>query len=60
MEFEMDKCNTVRIRKSKICDMEDMEMPDGQRTEQIEESGHKYLDIIQDSKTKSQVPSFSK
>ena len=56
----MDKCNTVRIRKCKICDMEDMEMPDGQRTEQIEESGYKYLDIIQDSETKSQVPSFSK
>ena len=29
MEFEMDKSSTVHIKKGKICDMEDMEMPDG-------------------------------
>ena len=29
MEFGMDKCSTVRIKKGKVCDMEDNEMPDG-------------------------------
>ena len=29
-EFGMGKYSTVRIRKVKICDMEDIEMPDGQ------------------------------
>ena len=32
--------------------MEDIEMPDGQRMKQIEESGYKYLRIIQDSEIK--------
>ena len=50
MKFGMNKCSTVRIKKRKICDMEDIEMPDGQRMKQIEESGYKYLGIIQDSK----------
>ena len=53
MEFGMDKCSTVRIKKGKICDMEDIETADGQRMKQIEESGYKYLVIIQDSEIKS-------
>ena len=35
--------------------MEDIEMPDGQRMKQIEESGYKYLRIIQDSEIKIHV-----
>ena len=31
MEFEMGKFRTVLIKKRKICDMEDIEMPDGQQ-----------------------------
>ena len=31
MEFEMGKFRTVLIKKGKICDMEDIEMPDGQQ-----------------------------
>ena len=31
MEFEMGKFGTVLIKKEKICDMEDIEMPDGQQ-----------------------------
>ena len=36
MEFGMDKCSTVCIKKGKICDMEDIEMPDGQQMKQID------------------------
>ena len=46
MEFGMDKCAIVRIKKGKICDMEDIEMPDRQRMKQIEKSGYRYLGII--------------
>ena len=35
--------------------MEDIEMPDGQRMKQIEESGYKYLGIIQGSEIKNHV-----
>ena len=42
----MDNWSTVPIKKRKICDMKDIEMPDGQRIKQIEESGYKYLGII--------------
>ena len=55
MEFGMDKCSTVRIKKGKVCDMEDNEMPDGQQMKQIEESGYKYLAIIQGREIKTQV-----
>ena len=46
MEFGMDKCAIVRIKKGKICNMEDIEMPDRQRMKQIEKSGYRYLGII--------------
>ena len=39
----------------KISEMEDMEMPNGQRINQIEESRYKYLGIIQDSEIKTQI-----
>ena len=46
MEFGMDKCAIVRIKKGKICNMEDIEMPDRQRMKQIEKSGYRHLGII--------------
>ena len=49
----MDKCSTVRIKKGKICDMEDIKMLDGQRMKQIQESGYRYLGIFQDSEIKN-------
>ena len=49
MEFGMDKCITVHIKKGKLNDMEDIEMLDGQRMKQLEKSGYKYLGIIQDN-----------
>ena len=55
MEFGMEECSTMRIKKGKICDMEDIEMPDGQRMKQIEESDYKFPGIIQDSEIKTQV-----
>ena len=53
MEFGVDKCNTVRIKKGKICDMEDIEIRNGQQMKQNEGSGYKYLGIIQDSEIKT-------
>ena len=53
MEFGMDKCNTVRIKKGKICDMEDTEIRNGQQMKQNEGGGYKYLGIIQDSEIKT-------
>ena len=55
MRFRMGKCSTARIKKEKICDMKDIEMIDGQQMKQIEESGCKYLGIIQDSEIKSYI-----
>ena len=51
----MRKCSTVRIKKGKIWDMEDIEMPDGQQMKKIDESVQKHLRIIQDSEIKTQV-----
>ena len=36
VKFGMDKCNTVRIKKRRIFDMEDIDVPDGQRIKNIE------------------------
>ena len=52
MEFGMDRCTTVRIKKGKICDMEYIEMPDRQRMKQIAKSGYRYLGIINVMKKK--------
>ena len=48
----MGKCTIVCIKKGKICDMEDIEMPDRQRMKQIEESRYRYLGIINVMKEK--------
>ena len=47
MEFWMDKSCTACIKKGKICDMGDIKVSDGQRIKKNEESGYKYLGIIQ-------------
>ena len=36
VKFGTDKCNTVRIKKRRIFDMEDIDVPDGQRMKNIE------------------------
>ena len=51
----MDKYSTARIKKGKICDMEDKEMPYGQRMKRIEKSGCKYPGFIKNSEIKSHV-----
>ena len=55
IEFGIAKCSTVCIKKGKICDMEDIDMPNGQRAKPIEEKGNKYLGIVQNSEIKTQV-----
>ena len=47
MELGMVKSSTVGIKKGK--NMKYTEMPDEQRMKKIEESGYKYLVIIQDT-----------
>ena len=59
MESGIDKCSTVCIKKGKICVMEDIEMPNGQRVKNIKENGYKYLDIIQNILHKLQKMKFS-
>ena len=59
MESGIDKCSTVCIKKGKICDMEDIEMPNGQRVKNIKENGYKYLGIIQNILHKLQKMKFS-
>ena len=36
VKFGMDKCNTVHIKKRRISDMEDIDVPDGERMKNIE------------------------
>ena len=36
VKFGMDKCNTVRIKKRRIFDLEDIDVPDGQQIKNIE------------------------
>ena len=55
MKFGMDKYSTVRIKKRKIRDVVDVEMPDELRMKQIEESDSKYLGIIQNSEIETQI-----
>ena len=33
-------------KKGEICNMEDTNIPDGQRMKQVEESGYKYLVLL--------------
>ena len=55
MKFGMDKYSTVRIKKRKICDVVDVEMPDEPQMKQIEESDSKFLGIIQNSEIETQI-----
>ena len=58
MEFGMDKCMTVHPKKGKICDIQDIEMVDGQQMKRIKEMGYIYLGILQESEMKTKVMKY--
>ena len=46
MEFGM-KCGVLVLKRDKIVKMEGIVLPDGQVIKEIDESGHKYLGILE-------------
>ena len=53
MKFGYDKCKTVFLNKGKIGKACVIEMPDGEKLKEVEESGYKYLGILQDEGTRT-------
>ncbi|XP_068237161.1 uncharacterized protein [Palaemon carinicauda] len=47
MEFGIEKCDLVNIKKDKMTRTQGKSLPDGSNIKQIEETGHKYLRIIE-------------
>ena len=54
MEFGIEKCALVNIQRGKVTWTEGMQLPDGNNIKDIDESGYKYLGIIESKKIKQQ------
>ena len=54
MEFEIEKCALVNIQRFKVTRTEGIQMPDGNNIKDIDETGYKYLGIIEGEKIKHQ------
>ena len=55
MKFGICKWKILFIRRGKMIDTDDIEMPDRKRMKQVEEDGYKYLGMVQDSQIKTAV-----
>ena len=47
MEFGLDKCATINIKKGKLGDAKSIPLPSGNVIESIDEEGYKYLGILE-------------
>ena len=54
MEFEIKKCALVNIQRGKVTRTEGIEVPDGNNIKDIDETGYKYLGIIEGEELKHQ------
>ena len=54
MEFEIEKCALVNIQRGKVTRTEVSQLPDGNNIKDIDETGYKYLEIIEGEEIKHQ------
>ena len=54
MEFEIEKCALVNIQRGKVTRTEGIQLPDGNSIKDIDETGYKYLRIIEGEEIKHQ------
>ena len=47
MEFGIEKCALVNIQRGKVTRTEGIQLPDGNNIKGIDETGYKYLEIIE-------------
>ena len=52
MEFGMKKCGVLVLKRGKVVWFEGVEMPDGERINEVEKSGYRYLGISEYNKIK--------
>ena len=54
MEFGIEKCLLVNIQRGKVTRTEGIQLPDENNIKDIDETGHKYLGIVQGEEIKRQ------
>ena len=54
MEFGIEKCPLVNIQRGKVTRTEGIQLPDGNNIKDIDETGYKYLGIIEGEEIKLQ------
>ena len=54
MEFGIEKCALVNIQRGKVTRTEGIQLPDGNNIKDIDETGYKYLGIIEGEEIKHQ------
>ena len=54
MEFGIEKCTLVNIQRGKVTKPEGIQLPDGNNIKNIDETGYKYLGIIEGEEIKHQ------
>ena len=53
MQFGMDKCAVLGIKKGKRVECKGVELPSGDMMNEVEEEGYKYLGVLQDAVAKN-------
>ncbi len=53
MEFGLDKCAMLEIRKGTKAACEGIDLPDGQRIKEVDENGYKYLGVLEGASIKT-------
>ena len=54
MEFGIEKCTLVNIQRGKVTKTEGTQLPDGNNIKNIDETGYKYLGVIEGEEIKHQ------
>ena len=54
MEFGIEKCALINIQRGKVTRTEGIQLPDGNSIKDIDETGYKYLGVIEREEIKHQ------
>ena len=52
MEFRIKKCGVLVLKRGTVVSSEGVEMPDGERIDEVEKNGYRYLCILEYNKIK--------
>ena len=53
MEFGLDKCAVLVIKKGQKVECQGIELPDGQQIKEVDENGYKYLGVLEGANIKT-------